>query len=96
MSIPNPGEGVLVSYDVSNDRNRRRAAKLLDGIATRALYSAYLLPPTNDPTVRSLMDVLAGVVGDDDTVSATPFCGSCQVELSGEWREEPMGSEWLL
>lgn len=79
----------LVSYDVSNDRNRLRVAHTLQGRGTRWLYSAFNLSGHDQQTLALILDELAPALDDQDGVLALRMCGSCSIASWGLPIEAP-------
>jgi CRISPR-associated protein Cas2 len=66
----------LVTYDVSDDRSRRRIERILLGRGERELYSVFRchLAPIE---VRDLRLLLAGYLKGRDSIRYYPVCAAC-------------------
>lgn len=66
----------LVTYDISDDRSRRRVERILLGHGERELYSVFRchLVPIE---VRDLRARLAGHLKGSDSIRYYPVCAAC-------------------
>ena len=64
---------VVIAFDISDDRQRRRVVKRLQGVGLRVQYSVFecwLRPPQ----LRKLQRQLARLVESQDRISYYPLC----------------------
>lgn len=92
MEMNLPLDAVLVSYDISDDRRRRRAARLLGSHGWKAVYSGFLIPSDSD--LDDVMVDLREMIAPTDLVMATPWCSSCGILTLGVPIEQPPRS-WM-
>lgn len=89
----NPGPDVshrwLISYDMTNDRQRHRLAVALQGQATRWLYSAFCHTGGSPATISSLLDDLAPTLDGFDGLLVLRMCGDCTISTWGIPLERP-------
>lgn len=66
----------LVTYDISDDRSRRRVERILQGYGERELYSVFRcrLAPLE---VRDLRARLTGYLKGGDSLRYYPLCAAC-------------------
>ena len=83
---------VVISYDISDDRTRRRVANLLMDYGKRVQYSVFecrVDEKTLDKIIASLKPFAEG----NDSIRFYPICGACLKNVvllgRGELTEEP-------
>lgn len=88
-----PEAGILVSYDIGDDRRRLRVSNLLSGAGLRQLYSAFALPDLSKPAITVVLQGCQEQLRDADLVIATPFCPQCLLIANGPacepWTSSP-------
>jgi CRISPR/Cas system-associated endoribonuclease Cas2 len=81
--------GWLISYDVSDDRDRVRLARTLGATARRVLYSVFAAPPVPDREIAALVERCWELLDPGtDSLIAVPWCPDCALELLGLERSD--------
>jgi len=80
---------VLVVFDVSCDRRRRRLVKVLSGFGCRTQYSAFecLVRPGDEQRLMALAS--RHIEPAEDRLALYRLCGACRPRIA--WLGEPLG-----
>lgn len=90
-----PRTGVLISYDISDDRGRSRAAATLSGRGWRAVYSGFVVADPTDDDLLALVNTCRAVGGESAHIFAIPWCEACVLTTAGNADETPP-SQWVV
>lgn len=71
----------VVTYDISDDKRRRKVVKLLEGIGTRMNFSVFECMLT-DIQYRNMCKQLAKIIAKrDDWINVYPLCMECYARI---------------
>ena len=66
----------LISYDISNNKSRRTAAKILKNVGERIQRSVYIIEST-EKGVEHITQQISGLLEENDSLLVLPCCASC-------------------
>ena len=66
----------LISYDISSNKSRRYAAKILKNVGERIQRSVYLVEGT-EKEIESVYNKISDLLEENDSLLVLPCCASC-------------------
>ena len=66
----------LISYDISSNKSRRYAAKILKNIGERIQRSVYIVEST-EKGIEHINNQISELLEDNDSLLVLPCCASC-------------------
>jgi len=93
-----PVEFRLISYDIGDDRRRRRLMRLVEGYAQRVQYSVFEGWLTESQVRRLLKRAGRYVVAPEDSLRIYTLCGACvaRIDSRGEAAPAPPASTVVI
>ncbi len=81
----------LVTYDIADDRKRKKIETILSGFGRRAQYSVFECELTLDQLERIRAVILKVGIDESDSVRYYPICAHCQKKtlVGGSETERP-------
>lgn len=67
----------LIAYDITDDKKRLQAAKLLEKVGLRIQKSVFLVAMRND-ALDKVIKALEKLRGQDDVIDIVPVCAKCR------------------